>query len=504
MKRHTLKLMLLALVVLGTGTLMWSQEGPPAPPAEQPPQTQQAWSADQLDNMVAPIALYPDPLLGQMLVAATYPLEVVEANQWLQRNRNLRGQALVDAARQQPWDPSVQALVAVPDALAKLSQDVQWTTDLGNAFLAQQTDVMNAVQRMRARAKDNGRLASTPQQIVTTENQDGQQAIVIQPASPQVIYVPAYDPYYIWGPPVYGYYPPLYYPAYGWGFGIGFDLGFCFGGWGGWGLWGWGPSWFGHSIFCNNYFFHHYGYHSGFRGGFRGRSVWMHDAGHRLGVPYGNSRVAAHFGGRAFSNRSAFAGGSAARSALARNPSRYSAGPGASPSGRAGRTLGSQAPRAQNQFRQGYQGSRQSLSSAQGFRSAPQQYRGATNQFRASTDRYRSAPQQFRSAPQQYRTAPQQFRSAPQQYRSAPQMTYRSSPQRYGSGFQMYRPAPQQFRAAPQFRSAPQFSSRGGFGGYRSGGGSVGGGFRSGGGGFHSGGGFSGGRGSSGGGHRGR
>ena len=169
------------------------------------------WSAQQLNNLVAPIALYPDPLLGQMLVASTYPLEVVEANQWLQRNRNLGGRELMDAAKQQPWDPSVQALVAVPDALAMLNQDIRWTTDLGNAFLAQQADVMNAVQQMRARAQANGNLTSTPQQTVTTEAQGGQQAIVIQPANPQVIYVPSYDPFYVWGPPVYGYYPPLYY-----------------------------------------------------------------------------------------------------------------------------------------------------------------------------------------------------------------------------------------------------------------------------------------------------
>ena len=177
------------------------------------PSPQQVLTPDQLDNLVAPIALYPDPLLGQMLVASTYPLEVVEASRWLQQNRNLRGQDLVEAAKRQPWDPSIQALVAVPDALAKLNQDIRWTTDLGNAFLAQQADVMGAVQQMRARAQANGRLGSTPQQTVTTEDQGGQQSIVIQPASPQVIYVPSYDPYYIWGPPVYGFYPPLYYPG---------------------------------------------------------------------------------------------------------------------------------------------------------------------------------------------------------------------------------------------------------------------------------------------------
>ena len=135
---------------------------------------QQALSPDQLNNLVAPIALYPDPLLGQLLAASTYPLELVEAQQWLQQNRNLQGRALEDAARQQDWDPSVQVLAAFPDVVALLNRDVRWTTDLGNAFLAQQADVMNAIQTLRAQAQNNGRLASTPQQVVTDDVQNGQ------------------------------------------------------------------------------------------------------------------------------------------------------------------------------------------------------------------------------------------------------------------------------------------------------------------------------------------
>jgi len=137
-------------------TPFWAQEPAYGPaqtdPAEPQQRAQQVLSPQQLDNLVAPIALYPDPMLGQVMAAATYPLEVVEAQQWLQANRNLRGQELTDAARQQNWDPSIQAMVAFPDVLAKLNQDVRWTTDLGNAFLSQQADVMAAVQRMRARA----------------------------------------------------------------------------------------------------------------------------------------------------------------------------------------------------------------------------------------------------------------------------------------------------------------------------------------------------------------
>src|ERR1700688_5066985 len=187
-------------VPLGT-TVAFAQEAQQPGPADQQSAPRSALSVQQLDNLVAPLALYPDPILSQVLVAATYPLEVVEANQWLQQNRSLTGTALMDAAKQQNWDPSVQALVAFPDVLTRLNQDVRWTTDLGNAFLGQQADVMAAIQRLRARAQANGKLRTTPQETVTTETQNGQTAIAIQPADPQVIYVPTYDPAYIWGPP---------------------------------------------------------------------------------------------------------------------------------------------------------------------------------------------------------------------------------------------------------------------------------------------------------------
>jgi hypothetical protein len=242
----------------------------------------------QLENLVSPVALYPDPLLGQVMAAATYPVELVEAQQWLQTNGNLTGQQLVDAAKQQNWDASVQAMVAMPDVLAKLTQDVRWTTDLGNAFLAQPADVMAAVQTLRARAESNGKLQTTPQETVTTQDQNGQQAIVIQPADPQVMYVPVYDPMYIWGPPVWGAYPLLAYPAFGFGFYPGYHVGLFFGGFGGfaYGGWGWGPNWFGGGLYVNSAFFAHYGYHNGFAPAVAGRVGWVHDAGHRLGVGY--------------------------------------------------------------------------------------------------------------------------------------------------------------------------------------------------------------------------
>ena len=161
--------------------------------------------ADQLDALVAPIALYPDPLLSQTLVASTYPLEIMQLYQWLQRNPNLKGKALADAVAKQSWDPSVQAMAALPDLVKRLSDDVQWTTDLGNAFLAQQGDVMSAVQRMRAKAEQKGTLQSTPQQTVQTEVIDNKSVIVVEPANPDVVYVPSYNPEAVYGPPVYPY-----------------------------------------------------------------------------------------------------------------------------------------------------------------------------------------------------------------------------------------------------------------------------------------------------------
>lgn len=265
---------------------------------------------DELADLVAPIALYPDPLLSQALVASTYPLEVVEARQWLRRNESLKGEKLLDAARQQGWDASVQALVAFPDVLATMNQNIQWTAALGDTFLAQESDVMAAVQRMRRQAQASGRLASSPQQTVSTEAVDGQSAVEIVPADPQVIYVPQYDPVYVWGPPVWGTYPALAYP-YEYGFAPGIDIGFCFGAWGswaGWGGWGWSPNWFGGSVFVSGPFFDHYHYRGGHGGGWPGgRHPWHHDPGHRLGVPYPNGRLASRYQAVSMASRSAAA-----------------------------------------------------------------------------------------------------------------------------------------------------------------------------------------------------
>ena len=299
--RQILSMSCALLLVGATGTVALAQ-APAPPPAQGQGQTLQP---QQMDNLVAPIALYPDPILGQVLAASTYPVELVEAQQWLQANGNLHGQQLTDAAKQQSWDASVQAMVAMPDVLNRLTQDIRWTTDLGNAFLAQPADVMAAVQRLRVRAQANGKLQSNQEQNVTTETQNGEQAIQIEPANPQVVYVPYYDPSYVWGAPAWGAYPPLYYP-YGYGWYPGINIGLFFGGWWGWGWggwgWGWGPNWFGGGLFVNAGFFNHWGFgfgHGFGRGigpGFRGNVAWAHDPAHRMGAGYSNAALNARYG----------------------------------------------------------------------------------------------------------------------------------------------------------------------------------------------------------------
>jgi hypothetical protein len=190
---------------------------------------------EQLDSLVAPIALYPDPVLAQALAASTYPLEIMQLQQWLTKNPNLTDKALADAVAEQPWDPSIQSLAAIPALTKRLADDIQWTTDLGNAFLAQQSEVMDAVQRMRKKAQAKGALASNEQQKVETKIVETKEIIVVQPATPEVVYVPVYSPTVVYGPPVYAY-PPVYYPPYTPGaafvtFGVGIMVGAAI--WGG-------------------------------------------------------------------------------------------------------------------------------------------------------------------------------------------------------------------------------------------------------------------------------
>jgi hypothetical protein len=261
----------------------------------------------QLDDLVTPIALYADPLIAQILAAATYPLEVVQADRWLQSNSQLQGTALTQAAAQQNWDPSVQALVVFPSVLSMMDKNLTWTTDLGNAFLAQEQDVMDAVQRQRKRAYDSGKLQSTPQQTVERSNDNGQQVIVIQPPQPNVIYVPVYDPVAIWGPPAWYPWGPFWYPprpryglvvGAGFGFFIGVGVSSYFNHWGGWGGWGWGCGWRGRNVVINNNFYVVNNYRAP-RGIVRnGSSVWAHNPQHRAGVPYPSRQVANRVGYR--------------------------------------------------------------------------------------------------------------------------------------------------------------------------------------------------------------
>ncbi|HLK46595.1 MAG TPA: DUF3300 domain-containing protein [Bryobacteraceae bacterium] len=469
----------LLLVLFPAGALLTAQAPPPQP-----------LSPEQLDTLVAPVALYPDSLLSQVFVAATYPLELVEANQWLQQNRNLQGTALVNAAQQQNWDASVQALVVFPDVLTLLTSNIRWTTDLGNAFLAQQADVMNAVQRMRAQAQADGKLSSNGQQTVTNQTEDGRPVIEIAPANPQVVYVPAYDPAYIWGPPAWGYYPPLYYPAYGFGYDPGIYIGAFFGGIG-WGGWGWGPNWFNCTIVQNGFFFNRFGFgrfHEGFRGG-----VWAHDPGHRLGVPYPSAGVASRFAGARFAGGQqgfrAPGGGSAGFGSRGSGPI---AGSRADPGG--WRRFGEPGTGGRN-FQSGVVGG-----TANRYAAQPVNRGGSWSRFGTpnSQPAYRSGPA-FNNAA---RPSPSfgASRAAPNYNRTPAYGSYRSAPAPSFGG--AYRGGVGGGSPAPSFGGSYRGGGGGGgpapsFGGaYRSGVGGGrpapsfgGGGFRSGGGGFHAGGG---------------
>lgn len=210
--RSTVTALCVSVLLPGEAGLALAQDKPPAP-APTAEAEEAKLTADQLDSLVAPVALYPDPLLAQTLVASTYPLEVIQLQPWLVKNPELKDKALADAVANQPWDPAIQSMAAVPDVVKRLADDIQWTSDLGNAFLAQQAEVMDAVQRMRKKAKDNGALESNEQQKVETTVVEEKTVIVVESSNPEVIYVPAYSPTVVYGPPVYPY-PPIYYPPY--------------------------------------------------------------------------------------------------------------------------------------------------------------------------------------------------------------------------------------------------------------------------------------------------
>jgi hypothetical protein len=184
--------------------------GAMAQPATAP--TQPLLKPAELDQLVAPIALHPDPLLSEILIASTYPLEVVQADRWAKSNKTLKGDALTAALAKQSWDDSVKSLIPVPGVLTIMSEQLDWTQKLGDAVLAQQADVMDAIQRLRARARANGKLESSKQQTVTVKTEDQKQYIAIEPASPTELYVPYYEPAVVYGDWPYPDYAPYYFP----------------------------------------------------------------------------------------------------------------------------------------------------------------------------------------------------------------------------------------------------------------------------------------------------
>jgi hypothetical protein len=262
----------------------------PAKADAAPAYTQQ--TPEELQRLVAPIALYPDSLVAQVLAASTFPEQVVEADRWVQAHPDLKGDDLGKAVDQQPWDPSVKALTGFPSVLGNMDKNLSWTSSLGDAYYNQQQDVMDAVQVMRKKAQDAGNLKTTPQQTVATQDSD----ITIEAADPEVVYVPAYDPWLVYGYPVVawpGWYP---YPGSWFGgpylsFGIGFPIGW-FGGFG-WGWGHWGFDWHNHYAVYN-----HGRYYSGSRT-FYNRGAYRGGADRGAAARGGADRGGADRGGAA-------------------------------------------------------------------------------------------------------------------------------------------------------------------------------------------------------------
>ena len=264
--------------------------------AQQPPSTSapvagspaaRSFTRQDLDRLLAPIALYPDPLLAQVLMASTYPLEIVEAARWVKANPKVGGKALEDAMARQAWDPAVKSLTALPQVLQQMNENLDWTQKLGDAFLGQQQDVMNTVQGLRARADAAGNLKSTPQQVVRTETQGSQTIYVVEPAKPEVVYVPTYNPTVVYGTwwyptPPYAVYPPAYVYPPGLAFATGVVVGAAI-----WGAcsWGWGRS--NVDVNVNRY--------NSFNRTNISSSNWNHNVDHRRGVAYRDQNVARQY-----------------------------------------------------------------------------------------------------------------------------------------------------------------------------------------------------------------
>jgi hypothetical protein len=251
-------------------------------------------SEAEIEQLVAPIALHPDALLSQILMASTYPMEIVEASRWLEKNPDLKADALEEAMAKQDWDPSVKSLTSYPQVLDMMNTELSWTQQLGDAFLAQQEDVLAGVQILRERAEAEGNLESTEQQTVkkesvTTESGSTKTVIIVEPADPEIIYVPAYNPTIVYGTwaypsyPPYAYYPPGYVAGRAFWFGVGVAVGHS--------LWGdchWGNNKV--NINVNNY--------NRYNRTKIKNPKWNHNPKHRKGAPYRNRKVAAQHGKR--------------------------------------------------------------------------------------------------------------------------------------------------------------------------------------------------------------
>ncbi len=254
----------------------------------------------EIEQLLAPIALYPDALLAQIFMASTYPLEVVEAARWQKANPKVTGTALEDAMQKQSWDASVKSLTAFPQVLQMMNEKLSWTQQLGDAFLADQKRVMAAAQKLRKAANDQGNLKSSKEQTVVVEQGSGETIIKIEPADPQVVYVPTYNPTVVYGTWPYAAYPPYYYypPGYApgaafWTFTAGVIVGSA--------LWGgchWGGS--GGGVYIN-----HNTYNNFNRTNIKGDGNWSHNAEHRKGVAYKDKGVAQKYNGASAGSRDA-------------------------------------------------------------------------------------------------------------------------------------------------------------------------------------------------------
>lgn len=287
---HCEKLLLGMMLLLTVSSTTLAQAPGASSAPSQPPTEQALLKPEQLEALVAPIALYPDELLANVLAASTYPLEIVQADRWVKGNKNLKGDRLKAAVDRQGWDDSIKALVPTPDVIAMMSDKVEWTKDLGDAVLAQQPDVMDAIQRLRAKAQARNMLVTNKQQKVSVQKQDSRDVIVVEQAQPDTIYVPYYDPATVYGEWPYTDYPPYYfgYPSYiGAGViaaGLAFGTGWAIARWGNY--WGGGCNWFNRNVYVNH-----------FNRNTNVGNAWQHNAAHRQGVRYPNQNVANRFGG---------------------------------------------------------------------------------------------------------------------------------------------------------------------------------------------------------------